>query len=113
MSWDTVLCCVKSLKSCPGDLPDPGIEASSLTSPALAGGTLPLAPPGKPLWNTTQQRRATTETIDMTYMDFKSIMLSGIKSQYQKIIYCMTPYIQSAHNDKIMEIENTLVIVRV
>ena len=49
----------------------------------------------------------------MTYMGLKSIMLSGIKSQYQKIIYCMTPYIQSAHNDKVMEIENILVIVRV
>ena len=36
---------------CPpaGDLPDPGIEPASLTSPALAGGfSLPLAPPGKP-----------------------------------------------------------------
>ena len=29
-----------------GDLPDPGIEPVSLTSPALAG-TLPLASPGK------------------------------------------------------------------
>ena len=32
----------------PGDLPDPGIEASSLTSPALAGGFLTHEPPGKP-----------------------------------------------------------------
>ena len=32
----------------PGDLPDPGIEPGSLKSPALAGGFLPLAPPGKP-----------------------------------------------------------------
>ena len=32
----------------PGDLPDPGIEPASLTSPALAGSFLPLAPPGKP-----------------------------------------------------------------
>ena len=29
----------------PGDLPDPGIEPGSLTSPALAGGSSPLAPP--------------------------------------------------------------------
>ena len=29
-----------------GDLPDPGIEPTSLASPALA--SLPLAPPGKP-----------------------------------------------------------------
>ena len=32
----------------PGDHPDPGIELMSLTSPALASGSLPLAPPGKP-----------------------------------------------------------------
>ena len=35
--------------SCPpsGDLPNPGIEPDSLMSPALAGGSLPLMPPGK------------------------------------------------------------------
>jgi len=32
----------------PGDLPDPGIKPASLASPVLAGGSLPLAPPGKP-----------------------------------------------------------------
>jgi len=32
----------------PRDPPDPGIELMSLKSPALAGGLLPLAPPGKP-----------------------------------------------------------------
>ena len=32
----------------PGDLPDPGIEPTSLASPALQVGSLPLAPPGKP-----------------------------------------------------------------
>ena len=31
----------------PGGLPDPGIKPPSLASPALAGGFLPLAPPGK------------------------------------------------------------------
>ena len=30
----------------PGDHPDPGIEPASLISLALAGGSLPLAPPG-------------------------------------------------------------------
>ena len=34
----------------PGDLPDPGIEPMSLASPALAGGFLPLALPGRPKW---------------------------------------------------------------
>ena len=32
----------------PGDLPDPEIEPASLSSPALTGGSLPLAPPEKP-----------------------------------------------------------------
>ena len=36
---------------CPplGDLPDPGIKPVSLRSSALAGGSSPLMPPGKPL----------------------------------------------------------------
>ena len=32
----------------PEDLPNPGTEPASLTSPALGGKFLPLAPPGKP-----------------------------------------------------------------
>ena len=32
----------------PGDLPAPGIEPASLTFPALAVGSLPLMPTGKP-----------------------------------------------------------------
>ena len=32
----------------PGNLPDPGTKPVSLTSPALAGKSLPLEPPGKP-----------------------------------------------------------------
>ena len=32
----------------PGDLPDPGIEPSSLMSPALAGRFFTVVPPGKP-----------------------------------------------------------------
>ena len=35
----------------PGDLPKPGTEPASLRSPALAGGSLPLVPPGKPQLN--------------------------------------------------------------
>ena len=31
----------------PGDLPNPGMELTSLMSPALEAGSLPLAPPGK------------------------------------------------------------------
>ena len=32
----------------PGDLPNPGIEAKSFVSPALAGGFFTNTPPGKP-----------------------------------------------------------------
>ena len=32
----------------PGDFPDPWIEATSLVSPALAGGFFTSEPPGKP-----------------------------------------------------------------
>ena len=32
----------------PGARPDPGIKPASLLQPALAGSSLPLAPPGKP-----------------------------------------------------------------
>ena len=39
--WCGLLC------SLPGDLPNPGIEPVSPTSPALAAGSLLLAPPGK------------------------------------------------------------------
>ena len=32
----------------PGDLPDPGVEPTSLVSPALAGGFFTTESPGKP-----------------------------------------------------------------
>ena len=37
----------------PGDLSHSGIEPEILMSPALQAGSLPLAPPGKPLFNKT------------------------------------------------------------
>ena len=40
--WSGLLC------PPPGDLPDPGIKPVSPASPALAGDSLPSAPPGKP-----------------------------------------------------------------
>ena len=33
----------------PRDVPNPGVEPVSPTSPTLADGSLPLAPPGKPI----------------------------------------------------------------
>jgi len=35
----------------PRDLPNPGIKPASLACPALAGGSLPLGPPGSPVPN--------------------------------------------------------------
>ena len=32
----------------PGHLPDPGVKPTCVKSPALAGGSLPLVPPGEP-----------------------------------------------------------------
>ena len=34
----------------PGDLPDPGIEPTSLVSPAWAGGFFTIVPPRKPIY---------------------------------------------------------------
>ena len=44
--WRGLLCPL------PGGLLNPGTELMSLTSPALAGGSLPLVPPGKPVDST-------------------------------------------------------------
>ena len=46
LEWDDI--------SYPGDLPDPGIEPVSLSSPALGGGFFTTAPPGKPWISTVQ-----------------------------------------------------------
>ena len=45
--WSGLLC------PPPGDLPDPGIKPTSLTSPALTGGFFTTMPPWKAIsWNT-------------------------------------------------------------
>ena len=43
----------------PGDLPNPGIEPTSLASPALAGRFFTTAPPGKPVTFTTFHAKIT------------------------------------------------------
>ena len=43
----------------PGDLPDPGIEPTSVASPALAGGFFTTVPTGKPEEKAIENRRAT------------------------------------------------------
>ena len=41
----------------PGDLPNPGIELSSLASPALAGRLFTTEPLGKPFWPRVLEKR--------------------------------------------------------
>ena len=45
----------------PGDLPNPGIEPRSLSSPALAGRFFTTKPPGKPQRNRTNHQRKVRE----------------------------------------------------
>lgn len=44
-------------------------------------------------------------------MNLKDIMLCE-KSQSQKVIYCVALLIQHAQNDKILELENRLVVAK-
>ena len=46
----------------PGNLPDPGIKRSSLTSPAWAGGFWATEPPGKPSKNNEVEQIALSQT---------------------------------------------------
>ena len=48
-----------------GDLPNPGIKSATLMSPTLAGGFLPLAPPGKPILQHNIQQRTSRKKLFM------------------------------------------------
>ena len=48
-----------------GNLPNPGIKSATLLSPALAGGFLPLAPPGKPILTHNIQQRTSRKKLYM------------------------------------------------
>jgi len=52
----------------PADLPNPGIELLYLMSPALAGSSLRLAPPGEPKSTTIQYK-----------INFKKLLLHKVK----------------------------------
>ena len=71
-----------------GDLPNPGTKPMSLTSPALSGGFLPLAPPGKPILKETSQflggtlitsdlipLQKSAPTLDMALLSLTSVLL--------------------------------------
>ena len=44
-------------------------------------------------------------------LGLRRIMLSE-KSQFQKVAYCMLPFIQQFQDDKIIKMENRLVVTR-
>ena len=74
----------------PGDLPDPGIESSSLASLALAGRFFTTVPPGKP---TMEYESAIKKNAMLpfaaTWMQLEIIILS-IVSPTEKDKYHMT-----------------------
>jgi len=53
----------------PGNLPDPGIEPTSLASPALAGRFFTTEPPGKPLgWKEVRSQKNKSKKQDMQHI---------------------------------------------
>ena len=60
----------------PGDLPNPGIESTSLMSPALAGKFLTTVPPGKPIKDTSRFKPASNVPLEFD-VDFPSDLACG------------------------------------
>ena len=60
-----------------GNLPDPGMEPTSLVSPALAGGFFTTEPPGKP-------------EILITAVYYSDILLL-LLSRFSRVQLCATP----------------------
>ena len=69
----------------PGDLPDPGIEAETLLSPALSGGFLTTAPPGKPLLCT---RKMKTHWSKLVYQQ-QALLISFLS---ERIWFCQVSF---------------------
>ena len=61
----------------PGDPPNPGTEPASLTSPALASGSLPLAPPGKQKEPRKHRRMAQEGTMPASRVIVKETLTFG------------------------------------
>ena len=78
----------------PGDLPDPGIQSASLMSPALAGDSLPLEPPGKPneCLGIHKVRSANTDSIDCSNV---SINLPDSQNSPFTLILSVWPMLQA------------------
>ena len=65
----------------PGDLPDAGIEFTSLASPALAGGFFTTAPPGKPLSAETWQHLDVWDTFFFFFNDMSRLWQVVIRKE--------------------------------
>ena len=63
----------------PEDLPDPGMEPTSLVPPALAGGFFTTVPPGKPSASETSKIRVLLKDIDM--MEGRAALNLGVGLQ--------------------------------
>ena len=66
----------------PGDLPEPGIKATPLMSPALAGSSLLLAPPGKSLKATQWSKEKAAKVNDTTVAQGKQLWPKGKPALY-------------------------------
>ena len=64
----------------PGDPPHPRIKPALLMSPALAAGSLPLVPPGKPIWKS------------VFLATFKYIIYNVSNYSYHAIYYILRIY---------------------
>ena len=71
----------------PGDLPDPGIEPSSLKSPALAGGFFTTGTPGKP-----NRTKSNTKQHGLLVCIFRSLSFtSPYHLHYSSMVFIVEP----------------------
>ena len=77
----------------PRDLPNPGIKPASLACPALAGGSLPLGPPGSPVPNVYSDLKAyrtpcivSNLKLDFDVTDFYILLCDIVRSQLYIIL---------------------------
>ena len=66
----------------PGDLPHPGIKPESLMSPALAGGFLPLVPPGKPNSNLMELNLSGKVQVSGIQLRIRKALIGVFKKSY-------------------------------
>ena len=74
----------------PGDLPDPGIDPASLTSPALVGGffTTSKAPERRQRWPLASQKQSLTKKQIRQHLN---LGLSDLQSPEKQICYLSHP----------------------